>query len=470
MADQFRREETLSAAPRACATAFRGTARHVRCIRAAVISLASCAAAMMAAPVHAQIGLYEVARFDLGATSSSTNAAFIGSNPAAVAWNGSRLWVAGYNGSGVTGSTSIVEITNATQQGFVNPTYSTPFGTVPSVPTTRGYTGLAISGTLIGASLDLGSNSSAGIQGFSTANQKLWDLSASGTSTSNIGNTRGYAGPAFDPGYQGNPAQGGGLAWVTQGQGRRFLNDSVSGSSIYTTTANVPPGAQQGMIINTSAVAPNGGSSTTWRDIAFDPATGDLYTRNNNRVTRTNRTGANTVVSPSGTAGQSDVIWLTGTVGSNNIGTNLGYMNAVTSGTFNAFVNNYAGDLLVFNDRASTAAGQSPLSVIKFITTSGSAIAPTWTFLNGSTPANGTAFYDFSWDASTQTLAVMDFANRGVSIFSTAVPEPSTWAMAGFAGIALTGQQLWRRRRTRRRGPAASGSGGAADDPEARDG
>lgn len=462
MADQFRREETLSAAPRACATPRRGAARHMHVFRAAVVSLASCAAAMMTAPVHAQIGLYEVARFDLGATSSSTNAAFIGSNPVAVAWNGSRLWVAGYNGSGAAGSTSIVEITNATQQGFVNPTYSTPFGTIASVPNTRGYTGLAISGTLIGASLDLGSATATGIQGFSTANQKLWDLSASGTNTTNIGTTRGFAGPAFDPGFQGNPAQGSGLAWVTQPQGRRFLNDSVSGSSIYTTTANVPPGAQQGMIINTNPV------STNWRDIAFDPATGDLYTRSNGNVTRTNRTGSNTVRSPSGTVGQSDVIFATGTP-NNNLGNNLGYMNAVTSGTFGAFVNEYAGDAIIFNDRASTASGQSPLSVIKFLTTSGSAITPTWTFLNGSTPANGSGLYDFSWDSSTQTLAVVDFSNRGVSIFSTAVPEPSTWAMAGLAGIALTGHGLWRRRR-RRGGPASAGVGGAASDRAAQEG
>ena len=462
MVSVFSREESLpSVSLRNAAQRF-ATGSVARSLHVAAISFAALAAAMTTAPVQAQIGLYEVARFDLSLTASATGGAYIGSNPTAVAWNGSRLWVAGYNGTGTVGTTSMIEITNATSQGLVTPTYSSPFGTIASVPNTRGYTGLAISGTLIGASFDLGSNSQNGIQGFSTANQKLWDLSASGTNTANIGTTRGYAGPAFDPGFQGNPAQGSGLAWVTQGQGRRFLNDSVSGSSIYTTTTNVPTGAQQGMIINTNPV------STNWRDLAFDPATGDLYTRTNGNVTRTNRTGANTVRSPSGVNGQSDLIFTTATA-NNNLGNNLGYMNGVTSGTFNSFVNNYAGDLIVFNDRASTAGGQSPLSVIKFLTTSGTAITPTWTFINGATPANGSGLYDFSWDPSSQTLAVVDFSNRGVSIFSTAVPEPSTWAMAGMAGTALAGHSLLRARRRRKPAggspPADDSSGDDAPDP-----
>jgi len=420
---------------------------------AAPITIAVLSLALAGAPVHAQIGLYEIARFDLGATSGAANPSFIGSNPAAVAWNGSRLWVAGFNGSATVTTTSLVEITNATQQGVLTAAYSTPFGTISSVGSSRGYTGLSISGSILGASFDSGANTATGIQAFSTTNQKMWDLSASGTTTANIGTTRGMAGPAFDPGFQGNPAQGGGLAWVTQGQGRRFLNDSVSGSSIYTTTANVPPGAQQGMIINTNP------TSTTWRDIAFDPTTGDLYTRVNNSVSRANRTGANTVRGPtSNVNGQSDVIVaLTAT---NAIVTNLGFMNAVVSSTFGNFVNNYSGDLLIFNDR--TIQGQSPTNVVKFTTTSGSTITPTWTFLNGTAPpSSATGAYDFAWDPGTQTLAVLDYSNRGVSIFSTAVPEPSTWAMAGIAGSALAGQAVWRARRKKRH--SAAGSGDAAE-------
>jgi len=357
-------------------------------------------------PANAAIGFTELARFDLSLTASATGAAYIGSNPIAVAWNGSRLWVAGYNGTGAAGSTSIIEITNATQQGFVSPTYSNPFGTINSVPNSRGYTGLAISGTILGASLDLGANSPDGIQAFSTYNEKLWNLSASGTNAANVGTTRGMAGPAFDPGFQGNPAQGSGLAWVTQTQGRRFLNDSVSGSTIYTVSgATAPAGSQPGMIIAST--------QTTWRDIAFNPATGDLYARRDGNVTQSIRTGSNAL----GTSTPTNLF--TAASVTNNFGTNLAYLNAVNHGT--------TGDFLLFNDRTSTASGQALESVVKLITTSGSSVGLTWSFLSGSTPAAGNALYDFSWDSGSQTFALMDFSNMSVSIFAgpNPVPPPS---------------------------------------------
>ena len=81
------------------------------------------------AQAQATIGLYELARFDLSSTSGTGNSQYIGSNPIAVGWNGSKLYVAGQNASGATGTAAIVEITNAASAlagggaGFVTPTF-----------------------------------------------------------------------------------------------------------------------------------------------------------------------------------------------------------------------------------------------------------------------------------------------------------------------------------------------------------
>jgi hypothetical protein len=391
------------------------------------------------AATHAQIGLYELARFDLSLSASGTSAAYIGSNPTAVGWNGSKLYVAGYNASGLgSGTAAIVEITNAagvtngSVSGFVTPTYSTAFGS-GTFDNTRGYTGLAMNGTTLLASLDAGTNRPTGLQAFAPAtNVKLWDLANSGTTTANIGTARVGGGPDFDPGYVAGGGAGSGAAWTIGGQGRRFLNDASTGAAIYTTTANVPVGAAQGMILS--------GGTTGWRDIGFNPATGDVYTRMNNLLWLNVRTGSNSDQSTVNLGGLTQL--------SATLGQNLGYMNGVTASTYGPFSNSYSGDLIVVNDRASTAAGQSWTNVIKFFTTGtggGSAITPTWTFL--SPPSTSSAFYDFEWDSATQTLAVVDFTNRNVSVFSTAVPEPTTTLAVAACTVGLTAMMLRQRRR-----------------------
>lgn len=71
-----------------------------------------------------------------------------------------------------------------------------------------------------------------------------------------------------------------------------------------------------------------------------------------------------------------------------------------------------------------------------------------------STNSNGNQTGSIAWGkvtGDTATLYAMN-TNNGIQAFTfTAVPEPSTWAMAGLAGAALAGQGLWRARAKRRR-------------------
>lgn len=394
----------------------------------------ACVGFLVAAVAQGQpvVSLYEISRFDLSSTANSANPQFIGSNPAAVAWNGTKLYVAGANNSGVVANSSIIEITNPTTAGIVSsPTFSTPFGTLSTV-NLRGFTGLAIDGTNLAVSWDNGTNSPDSFRMANTnTNSIVWTLANSGSSTANVGTTRGFAGPAFDPGHNGNLAEGSGMAWVFQGGGRRFLNNTSTGAAIYTNVINDPAGTTQGMIINNPPA-----SSTAWRDIAFDPSSGNMFMRLNNLVTRTTRTGANSNTSANG-AGSSSTIVTLGTA--NAVATNIGYVDNVASSPSNL----YSGDLLIFNNRASTASGQSFSSVIQFTDPDGLAITPNWTFLDGSIPA-GNSGYDFGWDSATQTLAVMDYQNRSVSVFSP-VPEPTTWGLLGTVGLTAVAAASRRR-------------------------
>jgi hypothetical protein len=373
--------------------------------------------------VNAQtVGLYELARFNLNATSNSSSTAFIGSNPYSVAWNGSKLYVAGVNNSGAAGTTAIVEVTNAadvtsgTLSGIVTPTYSPAFGQLTAGTSSLGYRGLALNDGLLAAAWDSGANSANSYQLFdATANTLNWNMSVSGI------NIRGWA-VAFDPGYQGNPAQGGGFAFVNTGSGRRQLNNVATGANIYNSS--------NGFFLNNSA------GQSTWRDMAFDPATGDVYMKATNLVTKTVRTGANATY-PNSASPETTILVNQATT--TNIGSTVAFMSAITASA----VNPYAGDLVVYNSTAAPLASNWT-DAIKFVSTSGSSVAAEWTFISAP-PTSVSSIYDFAWDPGTQTLAVLDYTNRNVSVFTTAVPEPTTWALLGTGAIAAAVAMVRRR-------------------------
>jgi hypothetical protein len=351
-------------------------------------------AGLMASVASAQTVYYsEIARFTL----SAGRPVEFGSNPSAIAWDGSKMFIAGLNNTGGTASVGIVEVTNASSIGVNAATFGTVFGTFASTGSTRGYSGLDISGSTIAAAYDSGASSANSIAAHGTDGTFLWGIT-----------TRGGSGVAFDPGF-GSPATDSGVAWTTFGSGRRALQNTASGANIYTTG--------DGMIINTTS---GGSSGTFWRDMAFDPQTGDLYPRRSNGVFKETRTGGNSV-SPiqEMVAVQSSTDFISGQ--------NIAFMGE----------NPLLADSVIYNDRATTANGQAFTNVIKTRdTTTFAELTQTFQFLGGFTPNTSNGLYDFSYDPGSNTVAVLDFTNNTAHVFSvSAVPEPTTWALLGTLAI-----------------------------------
>jgi hypothetical protein len=303
-----------------------------------------------------------------------------GANPSAIAWNGTDLFVAGFASGGGTNTNNAGIVKYTATGGFVG-----GFGQIPGTPFDRGYSGLDISGNLLVAAYDSGAVHPQGITAWDLNGNALWAKSA-----------RGGSGVAVDPGFGGVDT---GVAWTTFGSGRRALQDAGTGADIYT-TAN-------GMIIT-----PDFGSSF-WRDMDFR-SNGDMVARRANDVTFLSRTGGN--------SGSASILV-------NNLA-NAAFVNGqnvamVESAEF--------GDFVFYNDRATAAVNQSALNVLKAVSLSGDQLTLNLFGFGGTGFSLGNGYYDFSWDADTQTLAVLDFFNREVFIFE--VPTPGALGVLAMGGL-----------------------------------
>jgi hypothetical protein len=217
----------------------------------------------MSTTARAQVQLSLLADVDISAFSATAgNPEYIGSNPSALAWNGSTAWIGGYNASGVVATTAINSVTNVLTTPVLG---TTAFGAF-NAGNLRGISSLALQGTNLGVGLDNGAVSGDSVRLFNTGTSaQTWRI---GDAAAGNDSTRRGNGVAFDPGFNAaGPNQG--LAYLSIGSGRRHLLNTASGVYIN--------GQNAGAIINFAPV------STTWRDLAFDPATGDLYTRESNR-------------------------------------------------------------------------------------------------------------------------------------------------------------------------------------------
>lgn len=335
----------------------------------------------------------EIARFDISGTSINTEEPTpdddVGVNAVALAWNGSKLYLAGFNNSGSFGETSIIEITNTTATGLVTPTFSSKFSTDGFTPAGRGFSGLALSpdGSQLAAAYDDGlAGTPLGMQVFDTSdNSQTW-----------FEPIRGGSGVDFDPGFPGGDSTlGTGVAYVESfGSGRRALLNSATGADIWTPS--------DGMIW----IPDEGVSNNFARDIAFDPSTGDMYIRARNDVFFAERSGDNSTTQ----ANNALVVDL-------DDGPFVNYQHL-------AFLDTASdGDLLILNDRSSSGDEQDFFSVTKLVDTTGTDQAADFSFLPNADsspflPDTGAGWYDYDFDAASQTLAILDPSNRFVHIFS----------------------------------------------------
>ena len=132
-----------------------------------VLVMAALAAAAGGPALAQSLSVYERVRLNIASTANGGNPQFIGANPSTIAWTGSAVYVAGVNASGSTSRTAITGITNplATPGLGVVPAFTPAFGTRSATLNGRGFTGLAVSGTVLAAAWDNGTTTPATTDG-----------------------------------------------------------------------------------------------------------------------------------------------------------------------------------------------------------------------------------------------------------------------------------------------------------------
>lgn len=341
------------------------------CIAIALITGAATSAS-------AQLQLTEIMRADITAAAGEGNQWFIGRNLAAVAWDGSALYVGGQSfnsaGSAISKVTPQIGTTSALFE------LGGSFG-FQATAATRGIQDMAISADgRLAVATDNGAGAAFGY--------RLFDTSGNFLVNSNF-NVRGN-GVDFDPinGVAAGAVLGSGRLHGFNNDGTTFSNwDAATGPLLFTV-------------------------SSTNRDSEFD-SDGNLYYRQQNSIHRISRTGATTFGSPTE---------LKASLSTNINGQNLD------------IIEGFGSDVIIYTERLSNSAGQAFGDAIKAIDADGNAVSLSFDFIDSFGDAlAGNGYYDFSYDSASQTLAVADFLNNQVYIF--AVPAPASATLLGVAGL-----------------------------------
>ena len=133
---------------------------------------------VLAASASAQWQLSQIGSIDLSPTANGTGTQYIGSNPSAIAWDGTDLYVAGFNNSGGVAPTALIKVTDALG---TNPTLGLPFGQNASTPALRGHSGLDIRSGVLVAAYDPGTSVPNGLAAYDAAGTQLWTSALRGS-------------------------------------------------------------------------------------------------------------------------------------------------------------------------------------------------------------------------------------------------------------------------------------------------
>lgn len=338
------------------------------------------ATAGLAGAAMGQLQLQLVNSIDLLDTQDPTSSAFIGSNPSAVAWDGTDMYVAGWNnGRGDNTPHGIVRIADAANSSALG----TAFGQRPTL-NFRGYLSVDVRNGQVAAAFENGANDAQGLAIYNGATGALVDSRESRPIFAN-----------WDPAVAGGNA----VSWSEFNSGRLRVSDGDNLNNLLFDGTNGP------VIF---------GGSTIWRGQDIDDSGNIVVGDGSGNINYFARTGPNS------------------TAAAVTLASTTGFPQFTGNGINPAILNTSFGDFVMYNDRG--VAGATLGSAIKAVDLDGNAQTIEFVGLSDSL-ASATGWYDFDYDSATGTLAVVDFSNRLAWVF-TVVPAPSSAMALGLAGLA----------------------------------
>lgn len=335
-------------------------------------------AGALATAASADITLTRIATLDF-------NGQITGDNITSVAWDGSTAYVGTYRNS--AGNVAITAADNA----LGSPTFRT-FGDF-AIGAFLGYGGLHIHNGILAATVNPNANASTNFAMYNAAAGTLIANAPAGVSTGAGGGPR--TGSSWDP---INNA----FVFTAFGSGRHRAV-APDGSAVWTDAA--------GPFNFDSAWG------TAWFDTDIDSA-GNVYSREGFQIIKFTRTGPNTYQTPFSPA-MNLLPQYNASAGDNSIGLNLQILEDF--------------GVILWNDRLFTV-NQLLENTVKAIDLDGAPV--TINFANSPSDFLNNAYFDFSYDAASRTLAIAEFSSNRVYIYNV-TPEPTTLSLMLLGAVGL---------------------------------